>query len=58
MTDEDKIKAGLIKAELWMTPMEVRVVRSVLAALRAHAEGGHLQSELELHKRLSEPPKK
>lgn len=45
-TDEEKIKAGLIKAELWLTPLQARVVMAVVEAMRQHAAEGHMENEL------------
>jgi hypothetical protein len=46
-SEEELISSGLIKAELWLTPMQARVVQAVVAAMRQHAAEGHMPNELQ-----------
>ena len=51
-TDEDKIRAGLIKAELWVTPLQARVIQAVLDAMTTHHLEGHMLKELQVLSRM------
>lgn len=46
-SDEELMRAGLIKVELWLTPMQTRVVNAVVQAMREHAEQGHMPNEIQ-----------